>query len=132
MKDKNELAKGWIRKAESDLTSVRRMLVSEGPFDTACFHCQQAIEKFFKAFLAFQGQQIPRTHDLEGLARLCSLLDKTLKWDKLNLEEVTDYAVAVRYDLEFWPEQDIAEEALQKAEKVKQEILLRLPPEAKP
>jgi len=53
------------------------------------------------------------------------LLDKTLKWDKLNLEEVTDYAVAVRYDLEFWPEQDIAEEALQKAEKVKQEILLR-------
>jgi HEPN domain-containing protein len=75
--------------------------------------------------LAFQGQQIPRTHDLEELARLCSLLDKTLKWDKLNLEEVTDYAVAVRYDLEFWPEQDIAEEALQKAEKVKQEILLR-------
>jgi HEPN domain-containing protein len=55
MKDKNELAKGWIRKAESDLTSVRRTLASEGPFDTACFHCQQAIEKFFKAFLAFQG-----------------------------------------------------------------------------
>ena len=60
------------------------------------------------------------------------MLDKTLKWDKLNLEEVTDYAVAVSYDLEFWPEQDIAEEALQKAEKVKQEILLRLPPGAKP
>ncbi len=132
MKDKNELAKGWVLKAESDLATARRMLASEGPFDTACFHCQQAIEKFLKAFLAFQGQQIPRTHDLEELARLCSLLDKTLKWDELNLEEVTDYAVAVRYDLEFWPERDVAQETLKKAEKVKEEILLRLPPEARP
>ncbi|MCL6446716.1 MAG: HEPN domain-containing protein [Armatimonadetes bacterium] len=132
MKDKNELAKGWILKAESDLATARRMLASEGPFDTACFHCQQAIEKFLKAFLAFQGQQIPRTHDLEELAELCSLLDETLKWEELNLEEVTDYAVAVRYDLEFWPERDVAQETLKKAEKVKEEILLRLPPEAKP
>jgi len=132
MKDKNELAKGWIRKAESDLAAVRLTLASEGPFDTACFHCQQAIEKFLKAFLAFQGQQIPRTHDLEELAKLCSLLDETLKWEELNLEEVTDYAVAVRYDLEFWPERDVAQETLKKAEKVKEEILLRLPPEARP
>ncbi|MEW6275497.1 MAG: HEPN domain-containing protein [Bacillota bacterium] len=132
MKDKNELAKGWILKAESDLAAARRTLASEGPFDTACFHCQQAIEKFLKAFLAFQEQQIPRTHDLEELARLCSLLDETLNWDELNLEEVTDYAVAVRYDLEFWPEHDVAQETLKKAEKVKEEILLRLPPEAKP
>jgi HEPN domain-containing protein len=132
MKDKNELAKGWVLKAESDLATARRTLASEGPFDTACFHCQQAIEKFLKAFLAFQGQQIPRTHDLEELAKLCSLLDKTLKWEELNLEEVTDYAVAVRYDLEFWPERDAAQETLKKAEKVKEEILLRLPPEARP
>jgi HEPN domain-containing protein len=132
MKDKNELAKGWVLKAESDLATARQMLASEGPFDTACFHCQQAIEKFLKAFLAFQGQQIPRTHDLEELAKLCSLLDETLKWEELNLEEVTDYAVAVRYDLEFWPERDAAQETLKKAEKVKEEILLRLPPEARP
>lgn len=132
MKDKNELAKGWVLKAESDLATARRMLASEGPFDTACFHCQQAIEKFLKAFLAFRGQQIPRTHDLEELAELCSLLDETLKWEGLNLEEVTDYAVAVRYDLEFWPERDVAQETLKKAEKVKEEILLRLPPEARP
>jgi HEPN domain-containing protein len=59
MKDKNELAKGWVLKAESDLATTRRTLDSEGPFDTACFHCQQAIEKFLKAFLAFQEQQIP-------------------------------------------------------------------------
>jgi hypothetical protein len=58
-------------------------------------------------------------------------LDKTLKWDELNLEELTDYTVAVRYDLEFWPEHDVAQEALKIAEKVKEKILLRLPPEAK-
>jgi hypothetical protein len=37
MKDKNELARGWVLKAESDLTSVRQMLASEGPFEPLVF-----------------------------------------------------------------------------------------------
>ncbi|MGC1377897.1 MAG: HEPN domain-containing protein [Anaerolineales bacterium] len=59
MKDNRDLAFGWLAKAESDLSAANWML----PFDTACFHAQQAIEKALKAMLAFCAQPIPRSHD---------------------------------------------------------------------
>jgi hypothetical protein len=46
MKDRLALARGWFRKADSDLTDARRTAASEGPYDTACFHAQQAVEKY--------------------------------------------------------------------------------------
>ena len=50
MPNKNDLARGWLRKAESDISDAERTLSSEGPFDTACFHAQQAAEKLMKVF----------------------------------------------------------------------------------
>lgn len=52
MKDKSALARGWFRKADSDLADARRTTASEGPYDTACFHAQQAVEKYLKGVLA--------------------------------------------------------------------------------
>ena len=64
-----EVLRHWVRKAEHDLEAVRRiMAVDDGcPYDTACFHCQQAIEKYLKALLTFAGVPALRTHDLERL-----------------------------------------------------------------
>lgn len=45
MKDRSALARGWFRKADSDLADARRTTASEGPYDTACFRAQQAVEK---------------------------------------------------------------------------------------
>ena len=64
MKDQTDLARGWLTKARSDLVTITLVLEGPGPFDTACFHAQQAIEKTLKAFLAFHGRPIPRTHEL--------------------------------------------------------------------
>jgi HEPN domain-containing protein len=60
MSDQTDLARGWLRKSCSDLAAARRILSGEGPYDTACFHSQQATEKTFKALLAYRGQPIPR------------------------------------------------------------------------
>ena len=35
MKDKRDLAQGWLTKAESDLAAARWILDSLGPYDTA-------------------------------------------------------------------------------------------------
>lgn len=75
MSGTTELAKGWIRKGDSDLFNARLVVASAGPYDTGCFHAQQAIEKYLKAFLAFHGHSIPRTHDLEELERLCNAIE---------------------------------------------------------
>jgi HEPN domain-containing protein len=61
MADRSTHARGWFLKGESDLSAAHRILDGEGPYDTACFHAQQAAEKFLKGFLALKDQPIPRT-----------------------------------------------------------------------
>lgn len=112
MKDKRDLALGWLEKARSDIYAAESILSGEGPFDTACFHTQQAIEKSLKSLLAFWGNPIPRTHDLDELQRMCVVIQPYQELEELDLTEVTDYAVQLRYDIEFWPEREIAESSL--------------------
>lgn len=97
------MPQGFFRKGDSDLADARRTLVSDGPYDTACFHAQQAVEKYLKAYLAWKGQPIPRTHDLEELQTLCVAQAQLTDLAKLDLTELTAYAVELRYDAEFWP-----------------------------
>ena len=106
MSDRCDLARGWLLKARSDLNACHRTLESDGPYDTTCFHAQQAIEKSLKALLAFHGQPVPRTHDLEELQRLCLPLQALPALNQYDFSETTDYGVLVRYDLEFWPDQE--------------------------
>ena len=48
MKNREALAQGWFRKGDSDLADAHRTIKSDGPYDTACFHAQQAVEKYLK------------------------------------------------------------------------------------
>jgi HEPN domain-containing protein len=43
MRDRDDLTRGWIKKASSDMAAVDA-LIAAGSFDTACFHAQQAAE----------------------------------------------------------------------------------------
>ena len=45
MKDNRDLAFGWLARAESDPSAANWVLGGLGPYDSACFHAQQAIEK---------------------------------------------------------------------------------------
>jgi len=63
--------------------------------DNACFHCQQAIEKCLKAFLAFKRRDIERTHNVIFLLSECANFDSVFATiDPLN---ITAYAVQGRY-----------------------------------
>jgi HEPN domain-containing protein len=52
-----EVLRRWVRKAEHDLEAARLILAggSNCPYDTACFHCHQAAEKYLKALLTLLG-----------------------------------------------------------------------------
>jgi len=103
MKHKMDLVRGWLLKGDSDLLNAKRTVNSEGPYDTACFHSQQAVEKYLKAVLIYGDQSIPRTHDVEELQLLCEIVLNNQEFNGLELVELSDYAVSVRYDFEFWP-----------------------------
>lgn len=123
MKDQRALADGWVRKGDSDLADARRTLASEGPYDTACFHAQQAAEKYLKAVLALRGCAIPKTHDLEELARIAMRLEPSLDLAGLELGELTSHGVDSRYDVEFWPDRDTAAAALALADATRSRVL---------
>jgi HEPN domain-containing protein len=93
MRDKFDHTRGWFLKAESALHTVKRLLAGDGPFDTACFHAQQAAEKYLKGLLALMEQPIPRTHNLEELQQLCIGLVPPLQLTDIDLAELTPYAV---------------------------------------
>jgi hypothetical protein len=59
MSDKFDLVRGWLVKAHSDLTTGNLVAGGDGPYDTACFHAQQAIEKAFKALLPCMSNPFP-------------------------------------------------------------------------
>jgi HEPN domain-containing protein len=132
MADRLAHARGWFLKGESDLSAARRILDGEGPYDTACFHAQQAAEKFLKGLLALKDQPIPLTHNLEELAHLCRTVDPSLDFGTADATELTPFAVEMRYDFEFWPSRDTAREALDLALAIRQAILVAVPPKARP
>ena len=45
MKEKADVVRGWLRKAASDIVTVEAAL-GAGSLDGACFHAQQAAEKY--------------------------------------------------------------------------------------
>jgi len=125
MSGKADLVNGWLAKADSDLAAGQRLLTG-GPYDIVCFHAQQAIEKLLKVLLVFYDQQPPRTHDLEELQRLLLAIHNNPDLAVLDLFEASDYAVMARYDLQFWPDEDTAAEALALAVEVKRVVLAAL------
>jgi len=126
---KREIILRWLRKAESDLKSARILLDARDVVtDTICFHCQQAIEKYLKAFLTSKNVRFERIHDLLTLLELCIQKDKDFeKLDKERISELTFYAVDLRYPDEFYiPSIEEAKSALNIATEVKEFILQKL------
>jgi HEPN domain-containing protein len=67
--------------------------------DIACFHCQQAVEKYLKAFLVFKNEAFPQTHNLDLLLQLCRKHDNS--FDDIDLKNLEDFAVRGRYPHDF-------------------------------
>ena len=119
MINRDDLALAWLRKAESDLTTIGAA-IDAGALDTACFHGQQAVEKALKAFLLHRGESFPLTHNLTKLVLLCRELAPEFAELEALVGPLTPYAVELRYDVEFWPSAEDAEEARVVAEKALQ------------
>ena len=78
MKDEIKLANEWIEKGENDLRNARVLLKEGGTIDAVCFHSQQAVEKYLKAFLAYHKRPVRKIHSLVALARQASTKEPEL------------------------------------------------------
>ena len=95
--EKSDYIKNWLFRANEDLAVMEDLRNSnpEGFTSTICFHAQQAVEKFLKAFLAFSDIDFPRTHDVDYLLMECQKIDSA-SFD-IDLKSLTEFGVSVRY-----------------------------------
>ena len=60
-----KLAEDWVFFAERDFETAEILIKNENPFtNIIAFHCQQAVEKYLKAYLVEKNIPIIKTHDL--------------------------------------------------------------------
>jgi HEPN domain-containing protein/predicted nucleotidyltransferase len=118
----------WIHKADHDLSAAQVLAAANPPLhDEACFHCQQAVEKYFKALLQQWGLPVPRTHELNALLDLLVPHDAGLEKLRRGLKSLTTYAVTIRYP-ETFATPGKCRFALRLAGRVRQEVQQRLRP----
>ncbi len=95
----NPLTLEWGQRAEADYIAVQQLLLTANPLlhNIICFHAQQCIEKYLKAWLQEANIRAPRTHNLEELLDL--IVQTVPAWShwQPDLKIITKYAVEPRY-----------------------------------
>jgi HEPN domain-containing protein len=93
--------------------------------DAICFHSQQAVEKYLKAYLVFRGTDFNKTHNLEYLLEICT--EKDSNFAIIDVGDLSFYAVEARYPDDFYiPTEKEARECLDKARAVKDFVFNKL------
>jgi HEPN domain-containing protein len=92
--DQNIYLKNWLYRANEDILVIENLFHSGADLfaSAICFHAQQAVEKFLKAFLVFHDIDFPKTHDLDYLLSECRKIEENNF--KIDLGSLTDFGVS--------------------------------------
>jgi HEPN domain-containing protein len=110
----------WFYFADADYDSA--LILNEAHrkhHGIICYHCQQAVEKYLKAFLCYNGVFPPKIHVLETLCASCSEFDPSFDDIAKDCAYLTPYAVHTRYPLEIEVTSINTEKSLEIVQKIK-------------
>ena len=100
--DVNPLTLEWVQKAEGDYTVAQQVQQGQNPVhDAICFHAQQCIEKYLKAWLQEENIPFPRTHDLKELLELIVATMPSWQMWQDEFSDFSEHAVDSRYPGKF-------------------------------
>lgn len=116
-----EVVKEWIEKAEEDFGFACISLEQTDYFAQVCFHFQQAVEKYLKAFIIAKNLKFRPVHNLLELFEICK--QKDLKIEKIEEEchYLNPFYIDTRYPV-HWPtnyNKETALKAKDSAEKIR-------------
>ena len=98
MSGQSDEVEQWIIKGDHDLGTAKiTYLYIPEYLDTVTFHCQQAVEKYLKAYLIFLSTQFRFSHDLVYLLDLITQIDIDFNTFYDPVSELQGYAVEIRY-----------------------------------
>ena len=93
-----EKTKVWISLAEEDLKASSELLEFADLPKAILFHCQQAVEKIFKAVLEEYNLRVPKIHNIEELYRLMpDAVRNEMNVEPDTLSRLSDIYIDTRY-----------------------------------
>jgi len=118
----------WVSEGDHDLGTAKiTYLYIPEYLDTVTFHCQQAVEKYLKAYLIFLSIPFKFTHDLVYLLDLITQLDSDFHNYYETISELQGYAIEVRYPNEtIFLSNEKVETALMIARNVRELVTLKM------
>jgi HEPN domain-containing protein len=118
-------ARIWTENGAGDLTVAKHLIetLRPMPVEIICFHAQQAVEKTLKAIIAYNEEEIQKTHVIADIVERCNELGANIEVEEAVATALTKYAVVVRYrqDTRDFTEDD-AKFAVKQAEKIIQDV----------
>ena len=100
-----------VQRAEEDFRACLRLQSDVELFSNIiAFHAQQAAEKYLKALMVLNRQDVLRTHDLSTLAQLLQQAGIAVSAVQSELGRLNPFAVNIRY-----PGDDVTEDAARQA-----------------
>ena len=96
--EESSYPKDWMKIGEKELKRARNLLGLGDP-EGAGFNLQQALEKYFKAYLLSRGWKLRRIHDLETLLNEAVVYDASFEEYRAACQKITQYYLEERYPL---------------------------------
>lgn len=118
----------WLARGDDDLVLVKLILEKgTGSPNLACFHAQQAAEKYLKGYLAHHDKHVRKIHDLPKLLGGCMQIDSSFKELREDAQYLTQFYIESRYPDDFIMFQlEDAEKAYGAATRVKEFVLEKI------
>lgn len=120
----------WLFLAEQDLKLAKMVLKNseESIILPAMFHTQQCAEKALKGYLVYKKDDVPRSHNLVILLKLCSFHDKDFNSLQTEAAELNPYVTKTRYpdDILTIPDKSTLEISIKQAEKILNFVTIRI------
>ncbi len=120
-----EIVREWVKKGDSDFIAAKTLAPKKGVENQTGFHCQQAIEKWLKAYLIKQGEELRKIHDLTALVIDCEKYDPDFQELEPLVEGLTDFAVEFRYPGESATPEEVLD-ALDKTFKIRKFLMPKI------
>lgn len=126
MNNKGLAESSWFEFADKDLEVAKYLdeTMYPKPLEIICYHCEQAVEKYLKAFILYNEIPISKTHNLpfllQEIERIAGYELEEKYFEMCDL--LVPFGVAVRYPNEIEVNEEIVRRAIRAAEEMKRFI----------
>lgn len=92
----------WLDFANEDLETAAYILKGEYLYNRSiCYHCQQAAEKYLKAYIIYLDLPLIKTHNIALLCEKIKEIDNNIMDIYNDATELTQYITGARYPDDF-------------------------------